>query len=204
MPLDVNFNAWNVPELKRYLSDRGISCSLQRKIDLLRLCELANEIDLEILSQEDDYDVMDRKRRTIVTEKRDEVVLEKVTEIQEWNKDLRSLPDIEYCDILIYLLQYCKWPEQRLKNYKNDNGYRLFQANHIDNVTISPLIRDSYMYVKASCVPETRQSSAPYSAWILIQHGTGEVISGGCTCVAYVHVPILFPYCCLHTRPFYD
>lgn len=41
------------------------------------------------------------------------------------------------------------------------------------------------MYIKASCVPETSQTSAPYCVWMMIRH-SGWVLSGGYTCVAYV------------------
>ena len=89
-------------------------------------------MDLEILSQDDDYEVMDTKRRSIQSESGEEVVLDRVTDIVDWYKNLSTLPNIEHYDVLIYLLHNCKWPEQRLKNFKNDNGYRLFLANHID------------------------------------------------------------------------
>ncbi|KAK3098896.1 hypothetical protein FSP39_024075 [Pinctada imbricata] len=143
-------------------------------------------MDLEILSQDDDYEVMDTKRRTIQSESGEEVVLDRVTDIVDWYKNLSTLPNIEHYDVLIYLLHYCKWPEQRLKNFKNDNGYRLFLANHIDNVEISSTLREEFVYVKATCVPETRQSATPYSVWILIKHVSGEILSAGCSCVAYV------------------
>lgn len=45
----MNFFGLQVPELKKFLQDRGITCSLGRKIELVRLCELAEELNLEVI-----------------------------------------------------------------------------------------------------------------------------------------------------------
>lgn len=178
-----NFQCWNVPDLKTFLHDRGISCSLSRKHELLRLCELAVELELETVSLcVDDYEQMDTKRRTILTDG-GEIVIPKLSHVTGWSACLSELPDIDYCDILIYLMRWCMWGENRLKSYRNDNGYRLFVANHIDNVVISDSLQERYRYVKATCVPETRQSANPYDVWVIVAD-TGEITSGGCTCVA--------------------
>lgn len=42
----VLFYGFQVPELKMFLQDRGISCSIGRKLDLVRLCVLAEELQL--------------------------------------------------------------------------------------------------------------------------------------------------------------
>lgn len=43
----VQFYGFQVPELKMFLQDRGISCSIGRKLDLVRLCVLAEELQLD-------------------------------------------------------------------------------------------------------------------------------------------------------------
>lgn len=48
-------------------------------------------------------------------------------------KDLASIPDIESCDVLVYLLLWCGWSPERLSRYKQDNGYRSYMACHIDD-----------------------------------------------------------------------
>lgn len=57
-------------------------------------------------------------------------------------------------------------------------------ANHIDNVQASYGLHPEFMYAKCTCVPETRQSAQPYTPWIILRSSSGEIISGGCTCVA--------------------
>ncbi|XP_033763165.1 uncharacterized protein LOC117344514 [Pecten maximus] len=121
---------------------------------------------------------MDVLRRTV-----DGIVLDDVGQVQ-WISDLTSIPTVEYCDILIYFMKVCGWSETRLKNYKSDSGYKLYLDHHISEVCLGAIPNSgSYMYVKASCIPETRQSATPYSTWLLIKQD-GHVKSGGCTCVA--------------------
>ena len=87
----------------------------------------------------------------------------------------------------MYLLHKCGWNPDRLRNYKQDNGYRLHLANHIDDVKASEVLHTDFMYMKCTCMPETRQSAQPYDTWVLLRISSGEIISGGCTCVAYVN-----------------
>ncbi|XP_069109357.1 uncharacterized protein [Argopecten irradians] len=172
--------AVSIPALKGYLQQRGISFSLGRRMDLIRLATLAEEMNLEVLTSTDDYDMMDEARRTVG---KDAVVLPSVTAVSKWSKDLRSLPDIEHCDILIHFMRKCEWTNDRLKMY---DGYQLYTANHIGDAELAIVDSSSdhdCMYVSATCVPETRQTAAPYKVWILMNARTAEIMSGGCTCV---------------------
>jgi deoxyribodipyrimidine photolyase len=47
MDIQVDFFRWQVSDLKEYLQHRGITCHLYRKHELVKLCELAQELDLE-------------------------------------------------------------------------------------------------------------------------------------------------------------
>ena len=98
---------------------RGVTCSIYRKEHLVRLCEIAVELDLEVVQTEDDYKDMDLSRRTVDND----IILPDVTTINDWTEDLKTLPYIESYDILIYLMQICEWSENRLSNYRSANGY---------------------------------------------------------------------------------
>lgn len=69
-----------------------------------------------------------------------------------------------------------------VKNYKSDNAYQLYMCGHVSDVRLCQC-DSNYMYVKGSCIPETRQAERPYDSWILLDN-TGSIHSGGCTCVA--------------------
>ena len=61
-----DFYSLKVPELKQYQHERGVICSLGRKLDFVRLCELAEELNLIIPADDwGDYKVMDKRRRTV-------------------------------------------------------------------------------------------------------------------------------------------
>ena len=81
-----------------------------------------------------------------------------------WSSDIKLLPTIEQCDKLIYVLKKYDWNDDRLKLYKKDNRYALCCAGHVSDVKLSliPGIQ-SFYYILATCVPETRQSAEPYT-----------------------------------------
>lgn len=92
---------------------------------------------------------------------------------------MASVPDFESCDVLVYLMRWCGWTHERLRLYKQDNGYRLHMACHIDDVKAAYHLHQEYIYLRATCMPETRQNAQPYDVWILANKTTGEILSGG-------------------------
>lgn len=106
----VDYFCWQIPDLKKYLQARGIQCSLGRKIELVRLCELADELKLEIVKlpdeeNEKEYADFDQFRRsvTIVSER---VILKPMNKINDWNIDLSKIPDVASFDVLIYIVPH--------------------------------------------------------------------------------------------------
>lgn len=107
----IHFYGFQVPDLKKYLQERGVSCSIGKKIDLVRLCELAEELRLEVLTSandEEEYSVFDARRRTVAVGN-NKIILDPVNAVTEWSKDLASGPDFESCDVLVYLMRWCGW-----------------------------------------------------------------------------------------------
>ena len=49
---NMDFDSYKVPQLKRYLQDRGVTCHFYRRDHLLKLCHLAAELNLEVLNDE--------------------------------------------------------------------------------------------------------------------------------------------------------
>jgi hypothetical protein len=182
MDIQVDFLRWQVPDLKEYLQHRGITCHLYRKRDLVKLCELSQELNLEKITSTNDYELSQVNRRTITENGVTQVVCE-IGQVSIWSSDIKLLPNIEQCDILVYLLKKCDWNGDRLKLYKKDNGYALFCAGHVLDVKLSLIPgTQSFYYILATCVPETRQSEDPYTVWLIIEK-SGSVVSGGCSCV---------------------
>lgn len=173
-----DFNVYQVPALKHYLSKKGITTSIYRKSHLIRLCELAREINLEDQDTDDDYISMDIRRRTV-----GDRTLPSVSEVKssDWSGDLKLMPDIYTADVFVYLINI-GWDQHRLHSYRTDKGYLLYQNSHIDSVRVFPIDSD-YTYIRCSTTPETRQSEDPYMTWLLVK-SDGRILSGGCSCVA--------------------
>lgn len=85
--------------------------------------------------------------------------------------------------MLIYLLRCSAWSDNRLKNYRKDNGYKLYKDGHISNVQMYNIPNSDYSYVSATCVMETTLNEKLYIKWIL-QKKDGEEFSAGCAYVA--------------------
>uniref|UniRef100_A0A8W8NT40 Uncharacterized protein n=1 Tax=Magallana gigas TaxID=29159 RepID=A0A8W8NT40_MAGGI len=121
----IHFYGFQVPNLKKYQQDRGIS--IGKKIYLVRLCELAEELRFEVLTSandEEEYSVFDARRRTVAVGN-DKIILDPVNAVTEWSKDLASVPDFESCDMLVYLMRWCGWTHERLRliSRKMGNAY---------------------------------------------------------------------------------
>jgi hypothetical protein len=72
---------------------------LYRKHELVKLCELAQELDLEKITSTNDYELSQVNRRTITENGVTQAVCE-IGQVPIWSSDLKLLPNIEQCDIL--------------------------------------------------------------------------------------------------------
>lgn len=182
MAVPINFATKTVPELRQFLSQRGISCYEYRKLKLVRLAEVAFELNLDVITPEDDYKDVLTKRRTIKNHDGSFSVAPDLDKVN-WSTDLKNLPFTEMADLLIYFIRKGEWSDTRLKNYRQDNGYKLFKDRHINDVKMCKIPNSDYVYIAATCIRETNLSENPYTTWLLLQCD-GQIFSGGCSCVA--------------------
>ncbi|CAG2220106.1 unnamed protein product [Mytilus edulis] len=161
----INFKNYSVQELRSYLQSRLIAATKFNKRKLIELAEYAHDLKLEII-EEDDYKDLCKERRRISTKEGQSHYVIDVSEVKDWTVDLRGVPSVETGDIMIYLLSTCQWSDDRLRDYKQDNGYKLYMCNHISDVKLYKTDTLGYMYVHANCLPETRQSADPYNTWV--------------------------------------
>ena len=178
----VDFSRYSVEQLRKYLQDRGVTCAEYRKHHLIRLAEVAHELNLEVLTA-DDFPTFHADRRTVNNRNGVSVTVADIRDVSCWFTALHSLPQVEIADIMVYVMHKCGWGPSRLRNYKKDNSWQLQQNGHISSVKLHEIPDCDFVYVMCDCTPETRQSEKPYSTWVLLQND-GQVRSGGCTCVA--------------------
>ncbi|XP_070547577.1 uncharacterized protein [Ptychodera flava] len=170
-------------ELKEFLKIRGISRQGATKAVLLQLAENAINLNVPNLAVEpDDFESERRKRRTVKISGR-EVELVDIRAVRNWGENLKFLPDVDLIRISSYLRSVCRWSDERLVNYRKDNGHKLFVDGHVYGVKIHFISGTEFIYVKCCCVRETSQTAKPYETWILMA-SDGRLLTGGCDCVA--------------------
>ncbi|CAG2215157.1 unnamed protein product [Mytilus edulis] len=72
-----------------------------------------------------------------------------VSEVKDWTVDLRGVPSVAAGDIMIYLLSTYQCSDDRLRDNKQDNGYKLYVCNHISEVKLYNT--DTLGYIIFSC-----------------------------------------------------
>ena len=206
-----DFSKWTCRDLTNYLQSRDIRCSKLKKDRLVDLATKVQDLDLALVEGSDETTCLDDFFRVTINTHSGSPVECELNKESHYIPDLRNLPQFSFGDIFAYCLDVCDWSSSRLKSYKNDDGFRLFRSNHIDKVQLSQvsksmLILNLYLkcvhnsfqvaddvhkaplpltitLVKAACIPETRQSNAPYTPEVMLDD-TGIVLKGRCTCPA--------------------
>ena len=175
------FSKWTISQLKAYLQAHGVSCSEHKKAVLQRLCETSLELSLPIIKTPDDYlqSTSDRQTVTVGGEK---VKLPPVDSGDLlWSENLAALPDVEWPNLIVYLMEKCGWSTEQVKQYRDTRGFALKDSNHIGKVKVHEILNTNFMYVKAECDRQTSLSEKPYIVWLLMKEN-GHIESGGCQC----------------------
>ncbi len=48
--------------------------------------------------------------------------------------DLRGLPSLVIGDVFVYVTTNCDWTSKRLKQFKQDNGFRMYLDKHVGDM----------------------------------------------------------------------
>ena len=148
---------------------------------LKELAKKAIELDLPILKTPDDTHEIRRSRSSVIIDsKLIEFPSIHSPDLKQWSDNLKQLALITQADIFVYLFSTADWSPKRLKSYKSERGYRLFQSNHIHSMMCHDLLHN-HIYVSARCIRETSQSADPYRTWCLLNND-GSCVSAGCDC----------------------
>lgn len=104
----------------------------------------------------------------------------------EWEADVTKLPDIQYPDICIYLIETpSEFSKDKLKAYKSLEAYNFFVSGHVQDVFIHQIEGSHFSYVKTKVLPSQRQGKkeTSYEVWVAL-HSSGWILSANCTCMA--------------------
>ena len=188
-----NFFSNSVKVLQQYLSARGVVIANQRKFDLVRLCEAAEDIGIEVDPDgllEDREEILKEKLTTHDNERLKNPVLEVKSD------DLSKLPQISIFDIYNYLLAFKMYDHITLRNYQRMEGYSMFEDGYVLDVKTTTCSSDNgqhdkYFAIISNVKPRTNEkdpvSKKPYYlTWIIVtkeeSHQRGSIYSAYCSC----------------------
>ena len=108
-----SFKNMTVPQLKKFLVERGVPCTGKRRRELENLAEKAAKV-YPVL-EECDHEASERKRRRVSTA--DGSVRDLNGKAVAWTRDLKHLPPVHISDVYAYLLTDCGWTYERIKKH---------------------------------------------------------------------------------------
>ncbi|KAL4235340.1 hypothetical protein ACF0H5_006975 [Mactra antiquata] len=180
-----SFRTKSVKHLQEFLKERGVVFSDTRKADLVELCTLALEVNVEV-----DPDGL--------VEDREEVWSEKISignnnflmnpYLISGSADISALPTISIFDIYNYLVSFDNFNHASLREYYKMEGYCMFKDGYVLSIqSVSYDLKD-YTAIKAEVKPRTNDKDPVtklgfYRCWILLKKTLEVCIqSAYCTC----------------------
>ena len=171
-------NVWNVEKLRKYLKDRGIVITSDtRKGDLISKVYYASRLHLQLCStkEQEEAEILARRKGKLLM---DGISLPFPEDLANWSSGSQYFPDTTMTDIETYLFE-----NNDRKSMKE--GKNLYESGHVSDVeynNISECVK--FCYVRGKVVPQTRIGENPYSVWVCLGTGSGDILTGECGCLA--------------------
>lgn len=180
------FKNKGVVDLKLYLKMRGITCTNLKRKDLLKLCQKADEMMLEV-----DPDCMSTSINDDITRKLFTVdgVIQHPDQLKG-SADMNKFPSIQRIDVQSYLRKKKDQFEDTSTgsefNIKNLDGYQIYEAGFVTEIDICDTNLANYFVIKMKVKPKQRQcdpiTKLPYYAgWIIFQRPS-KIWDAYCAC----------------------
>ena len=178
------FDSYCVPDLQKYLRNRGVTVTGYNK-SLLK--ELA--VAVQVLQLPEDPDLLQESIQDCVSKKLARVGLPgcKPFELDGFTKDFSDIPDFGLIDIFNYLIfSHSEYDEKKLKGYKSYEDYILFYDGHVETLKYNSLGDHENCLFRAKVKPTQRDKTflnKPfYDLWIVLNKEDGYVLTAHCEC----------------------
>ncbi|ESP03284.1 hypothetical protein LOTGIDRAFT_171630 [Lottia gigantea] len=179
------FYNFRIPELQKYLRDRGVTVTGYNK-EVLR--EIAIAVDKLRLPVDPDFS---RESVEVCIEKK--LLKAGLTgvnpfELDGYTKDFSCIPEFGLIDIFNYLIfAKADLDGKKLKSYKSFEDYRLYYDGHVEFLMYNPVSDTSKTCLfKAKVKPTQRDKTYLqkefYDLWFAVEKEDGFVITGYCEC----------------------
>jgi hypothetical protein len=180
-----NLNKLRVKDLKKILSENGQSMS-GKKDDMVLRCHMVFERK-KAAKETPQISVDEQPLVTAVSNRRqsEDVTYEKLVSVAAgcvWEKDLRSLPSLNFVQLYDYLvLKTAKYDHSSIQTsgYKKLKAYQFFKEGHIKEMLVGS--SGGISYVKSDVLASMKQ--VKYKTIISFNHH-GEVLKAACMCPA--------------------
>jgi hypothetical protein len=175
----------SVPELQKFLKDRGVQyAGLQKKNDLKQLCQQAEIVGIDV-----DPDGMFEDIDVALADKlRVEGGSLTSPTLCDGIADMSSLPVINIIDIYNYLMTFSQYDHATLRHYYKMEGYTMHQDGFvIDLQTVLYADHPDYVVVKSKVKPRTKDKDTRthltyYCVWIIFVKSACAMKSASCNC----------------------
>jgi len=177
---------YRLPELKKYLRDRGVTITGYNKGKLKEIALAVESLDLPVDPDFCNVSVIgDLKRKLHRAGLSDTDPLE----LEGYTSDFTNIPDFGLIDIFNYLIfSKSDYDGKKLKGFKSCEDYKLFFNGHVESLLFNPLKQEaSCCLFKAKVKPTQRDKTyinkENYALWFALDKEDGYIITGHCECI---------------------
>ena len=103
-------------------------------------------------------------------------------DITSWFEDMRLWPAVQSPDIIYYLVNTKACDLQEVKAYRSLESYNYLQSGKVGKLEVHQ-INAELCFVKGTVARSQSVNQPTHAAWACARY-SGEVVTGGCTCMA--------------------
>ena len=186
--MEQNFDSKTVNQLQSYLKARGVSVTNKRKYELIQLCKVACEMDIELDPDGIQEDKLKTKQSKLCfkdgTNLKDPGTLDGVN-------DLSILPYIGIVDLYDHLRSIHSCENMKvLKQWNKTEGFQMHKDGYVIDVVIGQYEEnENCCFIKGKVKPRTNDkdpiSKLPfYKTWVIVNKDAPKNIlkSAFCSC----------------------
>lgn len=179
-PEKQDFDAMKVPELRKYLLDRGVSVSGYLKKTLVEIASAVEKLSLPVTS-----DLFEQDKSLIIHD----MVIPNPFDVKAENDFTRS-PPFGLFDIFNFLIFHSTdYDKQGLAAYKSFEDFRLFHDGYVESLLMTSLEHEGIHIYKAKVRPtmkiKTDEKKDFYDLWFILEgrgSNRGSVLKARCLC----------------------
>ncbi|KAK7108861.1 hypothetical protein V1264_016523 [Littorina saxatilis] len=191
MTSNQDFRSWKVPELKKFLTERGINVS-GRKEDLIARAKGCEALEINVVrdteNENENSRVLLRQYEQLITP--DGYKMPDPSKLDNW-RNIFECPDVtdrQLCEYLV-LSRHRTEDKRQMGATRQLKASALFKEGHVFSPHHHPIAEDcSHCFVSARVMPslpgKDQRTTPDHFTWISISKSDGVIHSADCSCTA--------------------